>query len=189
MDHTARESLSAEAQTEGRGPGLMGAWRRRYVTPRLGAAMALWRLEAHLATPLALTLVAALGRWPAALAMGSIMAVFAFTFLVLLQGEPAVTELRQWAYQRPLVRRYLRPEASDPAIKQTILWAVAIPLVILLTGPFWRSVALLLLRAPRILAYGVGVLGSIPHALLWTGLVLGGLWEGLIWPILDRHWL
>jgi hypothetical protein len=49
-------------------------------------------------------------------------------------------------------------------------------------GPFWRAVAFHLFRMPRAVAYLLSVGGSVPHSLLWTGLVLGGIWEGLVWP-------
>ncbi len=167
----------------------LAAWGRRYVTPRLGAAIALWRVEAYLATPSALALVAAFGRWPAALAMGSLSALYALAFLLLLDGQRAMTGLRRWASQRPRLQRYLEPLTQGHLSKRALLWALITLLVVLLTGPFWRAVAMLLLGAPRLLAYVAAVLGSIPHSLLWTGLVLGSLWEGLIWPFLDSHWL
>ncbi|MEE8346970.1 MAG: hypothetical protein V3S20_06460, partial [Dehalococcoidia bacterium] len=43
---------------------------RRYLRPRTGAALVLWRVEAYMALPLALLLIATLGRWPGALVMG-----------------------------------------------------------------------------------------------------------------------
>jgi hypothetical protein len=39
---------------------------------------------------------------------------------------------------------------------------------------------------PRPAAYAVSVAGSIPHSLLWTGLVMGSLWEAAIRPLLER---
>jgi hypothetical protein len=154
----------------------------------LGTAIAVWRVEAHLAAPLALVLVATLGRWPAALAMGSLSAMYALVFLVLLDGQRAMTGVQQWVSHRPLLYRYVRPLSEGHTGKMALPWALIVPIIILLTGPFWRAVTLLLLGAPRLLAYVVGVLGSIPHSLLWTGIVLGGLWEDLIWPFLDSHW-
>ena len=194
MDDAAKEALTPQSQAEaafakapskGRGPIRFA---RRYLTPRLGTALVLRRVEAHPATPLALALVATLGRWPAAFTMGSIMAVFAFLFLFLLDGEEAVLELRQWAYRRRLVGRYLRPLAERRDGLGTWLRILAIPFIIVFTGPFWRAVILLLFRARGLPAYVINVGGSIPHSLLWTGVVLGGIWEGLVWPFLDRHW-
>ena len=52
-------------------------------------------------------------------------------------------------------------------------------------GPFWRAVTFHLFHTRRLPAYTLSVGGSIPHSLLWTGLVLGGLWEGLIRPFLE----
>ncbi|KKL47683.1 hypothetical protein LCGC14_2333110, partial [marine sediment metagenome] len=55
----------------------------RYLRPQSGTALVLWRVEAYTALPLALLLIATLGRWPGALVMGSIMAVYAAIFLYL----------------------------------------------------------------------------------------------------------
>src|SRR3989304_10359790 len=77
---------------------------RRSVTPRLGAALVLWRVEAYMAPPLALLLVATLGRWSAALAMGAVMAVYAAAFLYLLEGDPLLSDVRAWAGGRRLGR-------------------------------------------------------------------------------------
>src|SRR3989337_2137310 len=77
----------------------------RYLRPQMSAALVLWRVEAYLATPLALLFIATIGRWPAALAMGSVMAVFAAVFLFLLEDDPAVDDIRAWADRRRLGRR------------------------------------------------------------------------------------
>ncbi|MFQ6019766.1 MAG: hypothetical protein ACE5KW_03320 [Dehalococcoidia bacterium] len=161
----------------------------RYLTPRLGIAIVLWRLEAWLATPVALALVVVLGRWAGALTMGAIMAAFAFIFLILLDRERAVVELSQWAYGRGPVRRYLRPIAERPGRSGTLLRVMAVPLVIIFTGPFWRAVVLTLFQMQRLPAYLISVGGSIPHSLLWYGVVLGGIWERLVWPLLDSRLL
>jgi hypothetical protein len=55
-------------------------------------------------------------------------------------------------------------------------------------GPFWRAVAFHLFRMRRSAAYVLSVGGSFPHALLWVGLVLGGLWAVLILPLLRAFW-
>jgi hypothetical protein len=53
---------------------------------------------------------------------------------------------------------------------------------VMVLGPFWRAVVFHLFRMRHAVAYPLSAGGSIPHALLWTGFVLGGVWEGLIWP-------
>lgn len=194
MDDVAQQALTPQSQAEAtlakahseRGGIIQSA--RRYLTPRLGTAIVLWRLEARLALPLALVLVATLGRWPAAFTMGAIMAVFAFLFLFLLDGQRAVVELREWAYGHRFLGRYLRPIAERRDGIGAWLRILAVPVVIMLAGPFWRAVALLLFRARRLPAYVISIGGSIPHSLLWTGVILGGIWEDLLWPFLDSHW-
>ena len=59
--------------------------------------------------------------------------------------------------------------------------AVALVPGVMFLGPFWRAVAFHLFRMRRSMAYVLSVGGSFPHALLWTGLVLGGIWEGFAW--------
>ena len=59
---------------------------------------------------------------------------------------------------------------------------------VMLLGPFWRAVAFHLFRMRRSMAYVLSVGGSFPHALLCTGLVLGGLWGVLIEPLLRAFW-
>lgn len=194
MEEMAEESGAVEAEADvalERGVGRLRrlvAWFKRNVTPRLGTAIVLWRIEAYLATPLALVLVATLGRWPAALTMGLIMAAWSGVFFYLLDGERVLGDLRRWAYRRRWIGRYLRAltERRD-GLGMTRRVALG-PLMVLALGPFWRAVALHLLGAPRLPGYMLTVLGSIPHSLLWTGVVLGGLWEALIWPFLDSHW-
>src|SRR3990170_1995922 len=181
------EKIAADAGTDGapetgspRRPFLM-----RYLRPQMGAALVLWRVEAYSATPLALLFIATLGRWPAALAMGSVMAVFAAVFLFLLEDDPAVDEIRGWADRRWLGRLLERlAEGTDlPARAQRL--AALVPAIIVL-GPFWRAVAFHLFRMRRPAAYPLSVGGSYPHALLWTGIVLGSIWEGIVWPLLNR---
>src|SRR3990172_11674697 len=77
---------------------------RQKVTPRLGAALVIWRVEAYTATPLAVLLIATLGRWSGALAMGTVMALYAAVFLFLLKGEPLLRDVRAWAGGRRLGR-------------------------------------------------------------------------------------
>jgi hypothetical protein len=150
---------------------------RRYLTPRLALTIALWRVEAWLAAPLPFLMVAALGRWPGAMAMGAITGLYAAIFLFMMDGEEALRVVREWSESHPWAGRLARL-----AMRPRWRWLVAVPLVIVLLGPFWRAVALLLMGFRRWEALLVGVGGSLPHAALWTGLVAGGLWEGLLWP-------
>ena len=153
----------------------------RYLRPQMGAALVLWRLEAYSATPLALIFIATLGRWPAALAMGSVMAVFAALFLFLLEDDPAVDDIRAWADRRRLGRLLERLAERTGAVGQARRLAALVPAIMIL-GPFWRAVTFHMFRMRRPAAYLLSVGGSFPHALLWTGLVLGGIWEELLWP-------
>lgn len=162
------------------------AFMRRNVTPRLGATLALWRIEARLATPLALVLVATLGRWNGALAMGGIMAVYAAVFLFLLDGEKVMDEMRGWMGERDWVRRWALPVAERRDRVGTVQRSLAIPATIMLLGPFWRALTYHLFRLPRIPAYALSVGGSFPHSLLWTGVFVGGLWEIALRPLLQH---
>ena len=183
----AVEEVAAREQTEdalkagaGRGPFPL-----RYLRPRMGAALALWRVEAYTAVPLALLLVATLGRWPGALVMGSVMAAYAALFLYLLEDEPLLDDIRAWTVRWRIGRAMERLAAPDDAVGAVRRGAVVVPAVMVL-GPFWRAVVFHLLRMRRGVAYPLSVGGSIPHALLWTGLVLGGVWEGLAWPLIEK---
>src|SRR3990170_6303815 len=93
MEEVAAREGAADSLPEGvrRRPFLL-----RYVRPRTGAALALWRVEAYTAVPLALLLVATLGRWPGALVMGCVMAAYAALFLYLLEDEPLLDDIRAW---------------------------------------------------------------------------------------------
>ena len=153
----------------------------RYLRPQMGATLVLWRVEAYSATPLALLFIATLGRWPGALAMGSVMAVFAAVFLFLLEDEPAVEDIRAWADHRRLGRLLERLAERTDFVGRARRVAALVPAIMIL-GPFWRAVTFHLFRMRRPAAYLLSVGGSFPHALLWTGLVLGGIWEGLLWP-------
>ena len=149
----------------------------------MGAALVLWRLEAYTALPLALLFIATLGRWPGALLMGAVMAVYAAAFLYLLENEPFLDHVRGWAHRRR-VGRALEWLAARVGSDGNAGKALALAPVIIILGPFWRAVALHLFRTRRPAAYLISVVGSIPHALFWTGLVLGGVWEGLAWPLI-----
>lgn len=177
------EEVAAREQREGALKAGAGGrpFLLRYLRPQMGAALALWRVEARTAMPLALLLIATLGRWPGALVMGSVMAAYAALFLYLLEDEPALDDLRAWASRRRMGRALERLAARGDAVGRAHRGAAVLPVVMLL-GPFWRAVAFHLFRMRRAVAYLLSVGGSIPHSLLWTGLVLGGIWEGLVWP-------
>ncbi len=159
---------------------------RRNVTPRLSAALALWRVEARLALPTSLFLVATMGRWNGALAMGGIMAVYAAVFLFLLEGERALEEIRLWLAKRRWARRYVLPLAEGQGRSGNVHRLLALPASVLLFGPFWRALTYHLMGMRRLPAYALSVGGSIPHSLLWTGVFVGGLWEAVLRPLLQR---
>ncbi len=165
------------------------AWRslRANLTPRTATTLVLWRVEARLSTPLALAAVAAWGRWPGAFAMAALGALFSVVFIVLLQEENVVAELRAWANRRSFFRRFVLPIADRRDRTGTALRVASVPALVLLLGPFWRGLTLELFRIRGLRAYLISVLGSIPHALLWVGLVLGGIWEGFLWPLIKSH--
>jgi hypothetical protein len=167
-----------------------GGWLRflrRNMTRRLAAAVALWRLEARLLLPGGLVLVAVFGRWEAALIAGGIGAVLAATFMWLLDGERILGEVRAWGERNRWVRRFLLPIADRRDRTGTVLRGLSLPVLVLEFGPFWRSLTLLLFNFRGLKAYAFTVLASIPHALLWVGIVAGTLWEQLIWPLLKDH--
>lgn len=179
----AMEEVAAPEQTEGApkaGPR-QRSFLLRYLRPQTGAALALWRLEAYTAMPLALLLVATLGRWPGALVMGSLMAAYAALFLYLLEDEPVLDDVRARVGRWRLGRAVERLAARGDAVGR-VRRAVAVVPAVMVLGPFWRAVVFHLFRTRRAVAYLLSVGGSIPHSLLWTGLVLGGIWEGLVWP-------
>jgi hypothetical protein len=153
----------------------------RYLGPKVGVALVLWRVEAYSATPLALLLIATLGRWPGALVMGSVMSVFAAAFLYLLDDDPVLDDVRGWAGRRRIGRALERLADRGDRVGKAQRAVALVPAVMVL-GPFWRAVAFHLFRMRRAVAYLLSVGGSFPHALLWTGLILGGIWEGIVWP-------
>lgn len=157
----------------------MGRFFKRNLTKKSGAAVAIWRVEVWMATPLALLLVATLGRWEGALAMGVVMAAYAAIFLFLLDGERVVDEMRDWASQRRWTR-WMAPRET----KAHHHWLV-LPALVMVTGPFWRAVVFHIAAVPRTIAYVVGVGGSFPHTLFWTGLVVGGIYEAAIRPAFE----
>ena len=185
----AVEEIVAQKQLE-EGPPVAAGKRPfllRYLGPKAGVALVLWRVEAYSATPLALLLIATLGRWPAALVMGSVMAAFAAVFLYLLEDDPALNDVRGWAGRRRIGRALVRLADRDDGVGKARRLVALVPGVMLL-GPFWRAVAFHLFRMRRSMAYVLSVGGSFPHALLWTGLILGGLWGLLIERLLRAFW-
>jgi hypothetical protein len=160
---------------------------KRNLTPRSGAAVLVWRVEALIAGPLALTLVASIGRWDAALVMGTIMAVFAATFLFLLDGERVLDEVRRWIGDRQWGRWTMRiAERRDTVgVVQRI---VSIPAFLILVEPFWRAVALHVFLVSRPVAYLITVGGQYLRSMFWTGIVLGSVFSLLIRPALQALW-
>jgi len=182
------DASAAEAVLAARPRG--GEWRRflrRNVTPRLATAIALWRVEARFLLPTGLVLVAVFGRWPAALMASVIGALLAAIFMWLLDGERILGEVRAWGEGNRWVRRYLLPVADRRDRTGAVLRALSLPVLVLWFGPFWRSLTLLLFHFRGLKAYVFTVLSSVPHALLWVGIVAGSLWEELIWPFIKSH--
>jgi len=156
---------------------------RQHITPRLSASVILWRIEATVATPLAILLVATFGRWTAALTMGMLMGVFAAIFLAMLSEQAVLVAFRDWARDHRFVSRMYRPLVHPQSLLALLALILLLPLLVMLLGPFWRAVAFHSLALRKDVSYLISVLGSIPHSLLWTGIILGGLWEGLVWPL------
>jgi hypothetical protein len=186
----ATEEVLSAARSEFRFWHLRSYWSylRTRMTKRLAATIVTWRVEARLATPLALLFVATLGRWPASIVMGTIMAGFSALFLFLLDGERMMHELRGWLEERRTFRRYLKPIANRKGRAGTVQRLLAIPATIMFMGPFFRATTYHLFRLRRAPAYTLSMLGSYPHSLLWTGLVAGGVWEWLMAPAFDWLW-
>jgi hypothetical protein len=182
------DALPAEAAVVA--PPHASKWRsflRRNLTRRLAVTIALWRVEARFLLPGGLVLVAVFGRWPAALMVGAVGALLAAVFMWLLDGERILGEVRAWGGRNRLVRKYLLPLADRRDRTGTVLRVLSLPVLVLWFGPFWRSLTLLLFHSRGLKAYAFTVLASIPHALLWVGIVAGSLWEELIWPFIKSH--
>src|SRR2546427_2361327 len=133
------------------------AFLRRNMTRKLAAALTIWRIEARTATPLAILLVATLGRWTGALVDGLIMACLSALFLFLLDGQRAVDDVRGWARERRWTQRYLLPIAERQDRTGFAQRALALPASIMLLGPFWRALTYHLFRLPRLPAYVLSV--------------------------------
>ncbi len=169
---------------------LRSRWRklRERLTPRMAAVIVLWRVEVRIGLPLALLLIATMGRWPAALTMSAVTAGFSAASVYLLDGEEMMKELRGWMEKRRFVRRFLLPIADRRDRTGTALRTGAIPVSIMFMSPFIRGVTYNLFHMPRFPAYGLSVGGSIPHSLFWTGIVLGSAWDAAIKPAFQWLW-
>ena len=168
--------------------GTPGLWQilRRYATPRLTAAAVIWRLEAYMATPLAIVCIETFGRWNGALAVGSIMAVFSALFLFLLHGERVLYALRDWLRTRRLIRRFVLPIKHSRGLAGAAARRLAAPGSVMLMGPFQRAVTYRVLGLPNYVAYPLSAGGAIPHSLFWTGVVFGSVWELAFRPAVVR---
>ncbi len=186
----ATEDALTTAPATARWWNVRSRWRglRERLTPRMAAVLVLWRVEVRIGLPLALLLVATMGRWPAAITMGAVTAGFSAASLFLLDGQEMMKELRGWMEKRRFVRRYLLPIADRPDRTGTALRTGAIPFSIMFMSPFIRGVTYNLFQMRRIPAYGLSVGGSIPHSLFWTGIVLGSAWGAAIKPALQWLW-
>jgi hypothetical protein len=160
---------------------------QRNLTPRTGAALVVWRIEAWLAGPMALALVAYFGRWNGALVTGAVMAVLSAIFLFLLDGEIVMDEVRRWVGDRSWGHWSMRA-AERRDTTGVLQRALSVPATIMLLGPFMRAVTYHIFRVNRPLAYAFSVGGQIPHNLFWTGVVLGSVYGILIRPGLQAIW-
>ncbi|HVP05184.1 MAG TPA: hypothetical protein VMT90_05870 [Dehalococcoidia bacterium] len=160
---------------------------QRNLTPKTGTALVAWRVEAWLSGPVALALVASLGRWNGALATGLIMAAFSAFFLFMLDGEIVLDEVRRWVGDRDWGRSAMRAAERRDNVG-VVQRAVSVPATIMLMGPFLRAVTYHIFRVRRPLAYGFSITGQVVHSLFWTGIVLGSLYGLLIHPALSALW-
>ena len=171
-------------------PGLLETWRsrgsffKRNLTKRVSLAVFVWVFETRTVTPVALFLVANLGRWNGALVMGTMMAVYSAIFLFLLDGERVIEEMRSWLRQKRWGHRALHI-AEKPGRAGTTQRLLIAPITVMFQGPFWRAVTYRVARVRQVPSYLLSVGGSFPHSLFWTGLVLGGLWEAILEPLWD----
>jgi hypothetical protein len=160
------------------------AFFQRNLTPRTGATLVVWRVEAAFAGPMALALVASLGRWDGALITGLIMAVFSAFFLFMLDGEAVLDEVRRWVGDRDWGRSAMRAaERRDRT--GMVQRALSVPATVMLMGPFFRAITYHIFRVRRPLAYSFSVAGQMLHSLFWTGIVLGSFWEIVILPLVN----
>ncbi|MCH8813858.1 MAG: hypothetical protein IH957_01995 [Chloroflexi bacterium] len=165
-------------------------WRklRARLTRRSASAIVLWRVQVTVDGILAIFLIETIGRWPAAWIMGLVFAACSAVYLFLLDGERVMHDLSGWIRERRFVRRFILPIAERPDRTGTFLRILAIPYTIMLMAPFARAITFHSLKVPRIPAYTISVLGSIPHQLFWIGIVLGSLWEIALKPAFLWLW-
>lgn len=164
-----------------------GAFFRRNLTPRTGVALAAWRIEALLITPLSIVLIETFGRWRGAFVMSCVMAGFSLLFLLLLAGEPIMADFRRWLGERSWGHRTMRiAERRDRA--GAAQRALAVPAIVMLLGPFWRSVTVETFLVRKPLAFLIAAGGAFPHTMFWTGIVVGSLWVLVTRPALLWAW-
>ena len=163
------------------------AFFRRNLTPRTGVALAAWRVEALLITPLSIVLIETFGRWRGAFVMSCVMAGFSLLFLLLLAGEPIMADFRRWLGERSWghwTMRIAERRGSTGAAQR----ALAVPAIVMLLGPFWRSVTVQTFLVRKPLAFLIAAGGAFPHTMFWTGLVVGSVWVFVTKPALLWVW-
>ena len=156
---------------------------RRNLTPQTGVALAAWRVEALIITPLSIVLIETLGRWRGAFAMSCVMTGFSLLFLVLLAGQPIMADFRRWLGERSLGHWTMRvaERRDSTGVAQR---ALAVPAIVMLLGPFWRSVTVETFLVRKPLAFLIAAGGSFPHTMFWTGVVVGSVWALVTRPLL-----
>lgn len=164
-----------------------GTFFRRNLTPRTGVAVAAWRVETLLITPLSIFLIETLGRWRGAFAMSCVMAAFSLLFLLLLAGEPIMADFRRWLGERSFghwsMRIAERRDTMGAAQR-----AASVPAIVMLLGPFWRAVTVETFLVRKPLALLIAVAGAWPHTMFWTGVVTASVWELVTKPALKWVW-
>ena len=164
-----------------------GAFFRRNLTPRTGVAVAAWRIETLLITPLSIFFIETLGRWRGAFAMSCVMAAFALLFLLLLAGEPIMADFRRWLGDRRFGHWSMRI-AERPDATGVIQRAASVPAIVMLLGPFWRTVTVETFLVRKPLAALIAIGGAFPHTMFWTGLVTASAWQLVTKPALWWVW-
>ena len=175
--------------------GALASWRftmrsirgffSRNLTPKTGTALVVWRVEAWLAGPMAIALVAWLGRWNGALVTGAVMTGLSVLFLLLFEGERVIDEVRRWVGDRDWGHWSMRTaERRDK--RGVLLRALSVPVTVMLMGPFVRSLTYHIFRVRRPFAYPVSIAGQMLHSLFWTGIVLGSFWGLVMLPLVHR---
>lgn len=177
--------------------GAVNSWRftmrsireffQRNLTPKSGTALVVWRIEAWLAGPMALALVASLGRWNGALVTGVVMASLSVLFLFLFEGERVIDEVRRWVGDREWGHWSMRVAERRDA-NGAVMRALSVPLTVMLMGPFVRSLTYHIFKVRKGFAYPVSIGGQMLHNLFWTGIVLGSVYGILIRPGLQHAW-